>query len=791
MAYEFTQNRELSWLKFNERVLEEANNSDIPLLERIKFFEIFNSNLDEFFMIRVGSLKDLDSIKSGVIDSKTGMTPKEQLIKIYDAVRKIYNKKDNIYKSLVEEISKNGISFLQLKNYKDEKKIRKFFKQEILPYLSAQIIDINHPFPHLENKRSYIITILESNEKIDTYGIVAVPDSIPSYLEFDGNYIFSEKLIYDLSDIVFKGYKIKNKNIIRVTRNADLNVEDGELELQDDFRKVMRQLIKKRNRLNPVRVECHKTLQYQTELFLKEKLKIENNEFFVSKSPFSLNFIYNIINKAEYKDFLYPKLEQKDNSYIDINKGIINQIRKKDVLLFYPFERMEPFLRLIKEAANDKNVTAIQITIYRLSQHSRLVDYLCQAAENGKEVTALIELRARFDENSNINYSEKLEEAGCHVMYGFDEFKVHSKICLTTLKIDNKVSYITQIGTGNYNEKTVNLYTDYSLMTANPKIGVDAHNFFQNMLLGNLYGEYNELLVAPHALRPQIISLIDEEIKKGSNGYIFFKLNSITDINIINKLSEASKAGVKIELIIRGICTILPEIPRHTENISIMSIVGRFLEHSRIYMFGKGNSAKIYISSADMMTRNTIRRVEIAVPILENDIKEEIKEHINIMLHDNINGRKLTSTGDYVSLNNETLVVNSHEYFLHKPEIEKNKKNVISVKMALNKLIAINKIECKKNQSIILESLGTKLIVDYIIANKYVLVVNIGYSEEGMRRFYEKYYLLNSIFSSKNIEMIIVLKNKVEDSYLKRLKTLGINCYTIDNLEELVDKLKK
>lgn len=790
MAYEFTQNRELSWLKFNERVLEEAANASLPLLERLKFFAIFCSNLDEFFMIRVGSLKDLEGLKNQIRDSKTGLTPKEQLTKIYANVQKLYHKKDEIYKCLVIEMASNNILFDNLKDINQEKKIKKVFKQEILPFLSPQVIDVNHPFPHLENKRSYIVVLLEDNGDKITLGIVGIPDTIPNYLCFSGRYFLTERLIYEFSDQVFKGHKVKYRNIIRVTRNADLNFLDAEIELQTDYRKVMRQLIKKRSRLNPVRVECLKNLNPIIKEFLKEKIKVTDEEFFISKSPFSFNFIYSLTNNPEYKNFFFPKLEQKNNSLLDLNRSIISQIKKKDALLFYPFESMEPFLRLIREAANDKNVMSIQITIYRLSQKSRLVDYLCQAAENGKEVTVLIELRARFDEDNNINYSEKLEDAGCKVMYGFDEYKVHSKICLITFKNNNKINYITQIGTGNYNEKTVNLYTDYSLITANEKIGIDAHNFFKNMLLGNLEGDYGTILVAPHSLRPQILNLIEREIKKGKEGYIFFKLNSITDITIINKLSEASRAGVKIDLIVRGICTILPAIPNYTENIFVMSIVGRFLEHSRIYLFGKDNDTEIFISSADMMTRNTIKRVEIAVPILDNEIKEEIKEHISIMLYDNVNGRRLTSTGEYMPIEKDKLVVNSQAYFLQPLEIEKKGKRIASIKLTLSHLLAENNILFSKNQSLSFEPLNQEFKFDFVVEKNYLILADFSNTEDGMKRFYEKYHLINSLLLSEDKKLIIVLKSPIKEEYQRSLNRLGIESYLKDNLDGLIKRLK-
>ncbi len=790
---EYTQNRELSWLKFNERVLEEANNLNIPVLERLNFFEIFNSNLDEFFMIRVGSLKDLYLLNDNVIDTKTGDTPKEQLDKIYQRVKELYIKKEEIYKNLVKDLANNNINFIQTKNLnqEEEKQIKKTFKGQIMPFLSPQVIDFNHPFPNLENKKSYIIVTIADKSNKDIFGIVEVNSRLVKMLKLkENNYLFVEKILYDYVNLIFKGFKIKSKNIIRLTRNGDLNVDDNILEEHEDFRKLMKQLLKKRKTLTPVRLECHKKLDDKLKEYLINKLNLTENEIFVSKAPFSLAFLSELRKEANYKKYLYPKFEHIDSKYLKNNDSIIAQVKNHDALLFYPFNSIDPFIKLIKEAAYSKTVTSIKITIYRLASKSKLVDYLCLAAEMGKEVTVLIELRARFDELNNIDYSERLEYSGCKVMYGFDEFKVHSKLCLITENVDGKVKYITQIGTGNYNESTVNVYTDYSLITANEEIGQDASMFFQNMLLANLDYSYNHFLVSPYHLRNELISLIDEEIAKGQDGYIFLKLNSITDIKLINKLVEASKAGVTVNMIVRGICCIIPEKKGFTDNIHIHSIVGRFLEHSRIYQFGKGLEAKMYISSADWMTRNTVRRVEVAVPILDNRIKQDILDEITIMWNDNVNGRVLASDGNYYKLKQQEVLVDSHKYFLTAIKEEKVKsKNTLLLEF--NKLLKDNNISYNKKVMYQKEELAYNLLFEYQVNNTYIEVINISKNDKINQHTIAKYLYITKVLENNGDKLCLIIKNSDDLNIINNFFRIGIKAYNKNNINRLIEELMK
>ena len=588
----YTQNRELSWLKFNQRVLEEAKDSSVPLLERMKFVSIFTSNLDEFFMIRVGSLYDMSLTDNSTIDSRSGMNPKEQLDAIFAAVAPLYKERDKTYSEIKKLLNPYGVCGLSIKELEQQEKkyVKKYFKDQILPILSPQIVDANHPFPHLLNKELYVIASLKQNGT-SMIGIVPVPQFVSDILYLPGHdirYIRMEKVIMEYLDVVFDKYEVSNKNYICVTRNADVSPDDEALEINDDFRLLMQETLHKRRRMAVVRMETAEPLD----------------------------------------------------------------------------KELDPFLRMIKEAAYDPTVLTIRITIYRLAKKARLVEYLCAAAENGKEVTVLIELRARFDEQNNIDWSERLEEAGCRVIYGFEGYKVHSKICLITYRNRNNIEYITLVGTGNYNEKTATMYTDVSLITADKGIGEDAAVFFKNMSIGNLNGSYQHIIVSPTSLKPKVLSLMDEEIKKGTNGRIIMKMNSVTDVEFIQKVSEASNAGVKVDLIVRGICCILPGVKGYTENLRVTSIVGRYLEHPRIFLFGTGADQKIYIGSADMMTRNTEKRVEVACPVYDETIRKQLTHMLKIMLADNVKARELKSDGKYYMKEKGTSKVNSQEYFM-------------------------------------------------------------------------------------------------------------------------------
>ena len=666
----YTQNRELSWLKFNQRVLEEAKDSSVPLLERMKFVSIFTSNLDEFFMIRVGSLYDMSLTDNSTIDSRSGMNPKEQLDAIFAAVAPLYKERDKTYSEIKKLLNPYGVCGLSIKELEQQEKkyVKKYFKDQILPILSPQIVDANHPFPHLLNKELYVIASLKQNGT-SMIGIVPVPQFVSDILYLPGHdirYISMEKVIMEYLDVVFDKYEVSNKNYICVTRNADVSPDDEALEINDDFRLLMQETLHKRRRMAVVRMETAEPLDKELEKYFCDKFKITPAQIYRTKMPMKLDYIFSIMDKvpASLKRSLIDEpFTPQPSRYLTDGK-VIPQVKKKDILLSYPYESMDPFLRMIKEAAYDPTVLTIRITIYRLAKKARLVEYLCAAAENGKEVTVLIELRARFDEQNNIDWSERLEEAGCRVIYGFEGYKVHSKICLITYRNRNNIEYITQVGTGNYNEKTATMYTDVSLITADKGIGEDAAVFFKNMSIGNLNGSYQHIIVSPTSLKPKVLSLMDEEIKKGTNGRIIMKMNSVTDVDFIQKVSEASNAGVKVDLIVRGICCILPGVKGYTENLRVTSIVGRYLEHPRIFLFGTGADQKIYIGSADMMTRNTEKRVEVACPVYDETIRKQLTHMLKIMLADNVKARELKSDGKYYMKEKGTSKVNSQEYFM-------------------------------------------------------------------------------------------------------------------------------
>lgn len=676
----WTTNRELSWLKFNERVLEEANCDQTPLYERLKFLSIFTSNLDEFYMVRVGSLYDLSLVEADAIDNKSGMTPSQQLDAIFHESIRLYQKKDETYHRITVALRNHNICQIKYKDLTDSQKkhVDKYFKASILPLLSPQIIDNSHPFPHLINKLNYIAVSLENhnqskeNRKI-TLGIIPVPNALGRFVflpECETHFMLMEDLILEFADEIFKMYSILEKTIICVTRNADIDTDEGLVDVDVDFRQHMKKILKKRARLAPVRLEIQNKISKQLNNYLCGKLNIKSEQVFVSNSPLNMSFVYALEDRIPptFKAYLSNEpFAPQDSPSISLNRSIIRQISKQDLLLSYPFESMQPFLKLIKEASADHSVLSIKITLYRIARESKLAEYLINAAENGKEVTVLMELRARFDEQNNIEWAQRLEEAGCNVIYGFDGYKVHSKICLITRRDHGKISYITQIGTGNYNEKTSKLYTDLSLITANPAICKDAVEFFNNMGLGNLEGKYEHLWIAPVGLKPGVMQAIDEEIAKakaGNPARIIMKMNSLTDRDVIDKLAEASQAGVEIKLIIRGICCLIPGIQGLTDHISVISIVGRFLEHSRIYCFGYDAQMKLYISSADMMTRNTERRVEIACPIYDKKIKERIFSMLEIMLRDNTKARQLNCDNHYTFVTNDLPKICSQEYFM-------------------------------------------------------------------------------------------------------------------------------
>lgn len=689
---DYTQNRELSWLRFNQRVLEEARDETVPLLERMKFVAIFTSNLDEFFMIRVGSLYDMASVDNKSVDLKSGMTPQEQLDAIYAAVAPLYKERDKTYSEIKKQLHPYGVCGLDFKELEPQEKkyVKKYFKEQILPILSPQIVDANHPFPHLLNKDIYVVADLKFENK-SMMGIVPVPQFISDILYLPGHdirYIRMEKVIMEYLDIVFEQYQVSGKNYICVTRNADVSPDDEAYADSEDFRFIMKETLHKRRRMAVVRLEVANPLTKEMEKYFCDKFNITPECIFRTKMPMKLEFMFAIAEKvpASMKRSLIdePFIPQPSPSVME--GSVMAQVKKRDILLSYPYESMEPFLQMIREASVDPNVMTIKITIYRLAKKTRLVEYLCAAAENGKEVTVLIELRARFDEQNNIDWSERMEEAGCRVIYGFEGYKVHSKICLITYRNKNEIKYITQIGTGNYNEKTAKMYTDFSLMTASQAIGEDAAVFFKNMSIGNLDGAYQHLIVSPTSLKPKVLLLMDEEIKKGADGRIIMKMNSVTDMDFINKVAEASKAGVKIDLIVRGICCILPGIPGETENLTVTSIVGRYLEHPRVFVFGQGMDQKVYIGSADMMTRNTEKRVEVACPIYDETIRKRLVRSLNVMLADNVKARVMQSDGTYQKKEVSEKIINSQEVFMKEALRAKRPQQIVEKPSFLKRL---------------------------------------------------------------------------------------------------------
>ena len=652
----YTQNRELSWLQFNARVLAEAEDENVPLLERFKFLAIFTSNLDEFFMIRVGSLCDMAAVDKGHTDSKSGLTAKEQLHLIYKAVEPLYARRDAAFSDVDSKLSAIGLRRLTMDSLApdEQKYIKRYFKDIIAPVLSPQIVDSHHPFPHLEGKVLHIAALL-SHKKTERLGLLPVPASLPPVVflpETPSRYILTEDILLAYADHVFEMYDVLEKTVLCVTRNADIQVDDETFGVEGgDFRKKMEKLLRQRRRMAVVRVEISRPISDHFKEHFRSRFEVSDAQIFLSRTaPLKLGYAFSLGEHLPEKKRAFlsdAPFTPQQPAMLSAGQSLLKAALQRDILLSYPYESMEPFLQMIREAANDPAVLAIRITIYRLASKAKLVEYLCAAAENGKDVTALIELRARFDEQNNIDWSERMEEAGCKIIYGFEDYKVHSKICLITRRERGAVRHITQVGTGNYNEKTAKQYTDVSLITADERIGQDAGAFFNNMALGNLSGRYSRLFVAPTSLKNNILALMDEQIAKGKDGYILLKFNSLTDIDVIAKLQEASCAGVTVEMIVRGICCLLPGVPNHTENITVTSIVGRFLEHSRIYVFGRGDEEKMYISSADLMTRNTERRVEIACPIDDPAVRTRLHDILYAMQHDTVKARVLQPDGTY------------------------------------------------------------------------------------------------------------------------------------------------
>lgn len=689
MTKKYYDNREISWLKFNKRVLEEAMDPSVPLMERLTFVSIFQSNLDEFFMVRVGSLYDQMIVDPDSRDSKTNMTPEEEIKEIVKYTKKLNELKDDAYNNLMREVKEFGIELVDfhsrvkcnaagdcvedLENeyskaltLEDEEVLEKLFDSEIRPLISPQIIGKRQPFPFLKEKEIYAIVSLEGKNGTEKLGIVPCSgDVFERLIQIPSDkrkYILAEELILHFVTKIFKKYKVKSKSLIRITRNADIDEEtvyDEDL----DYRDTMKKLIKKRKKLAPVRMEMSRELNGSALKTLRKYVGLDDDSIFYSKSPLEFSFTRKIQDKLRnHSELFYEKRVPQKSPDINSRRSIIEQIEEKDKLLYYPYNSMKPFLDMLYEASEDPTVVSIKMTLYRLSSDSKIVDALSNAVENGKEVVVLVELRARFDEENNINWSRRLEKAGCRVIYGLPGLKVHSKLCLITRKTDEGIKYITQIGTGNYNEKTAKLYTDYCLMTADKRIAHEAGRVFDRLSLGEVVEKSDLLLVSPLCLRQPIMDMIDNEIVKAEHGapaYIGIKINSLTDKGIMNKLIEASRAGVKVQLIVRGICCLIPGVEGVTENIEVISIVGRYLEHTRVYIFGEGCDSKVYIGSADLMSRNTMRRVEVAAPILDPDIKKRILEDFAIMYTDNVKARKLLKDGTYKHVKQEGAPLNS------------------------------------------------------------------------------------------------------------------------------------
>ena len=657
LDFSYTQDRELSWLRFNERVMEEARDESVPLFERLKFAAIFTSNLDEFFMIRVGSIYDLTLIKQAHVDTKSGLTPAQQLAAIFQAVGPLYKQRDKLMAQLETRLRTCNICNLTVQelDVKERKQCERSFRDYVLPILSPQVVDAHHPFPHLPSKTLNIAVSLKRDGE-SCFGIVPIPKSVPAYLRLNERglrYVLIEQLVLEYVGDIFDQYAVESKAVISVTRNADISPEDEDYDVNDDYRQHMRKVLKKRSRLAPVRLEIQGNASDALVSHLLERLHLSREQAFHSKSPLAMDYVYSLEGQLPGESraaLCYEPFTPKFPMGLSRSERILPQVLRHDALLFYPFHSMDPFLQLIREAANDPNVLSIKITIYRLASKAKLIEYLAAAAENGKDVSVLMELRARFDEQNNISWAERLEDAGCTVQYGFEGVKVHSKICLITRRERGSIQHITQVGTGNYNEKTAKLYTDLCLITSNPAIGADAAAFFQNMSISNLEGEYRHLLVAPNGLKNRLISLIDGETAKaraGKPAHIFIKCNSVTDRDLIDKLSEASQAGVDIVLNVRGICCLRPGVPGKTDRIRVFSIVGRYLEHPRIFAFGVGKDARLYIGSADLMTRNTERRVEIACPVLDEGIRRQIAHYVDVLCRDNGKARLMGSDGHY------------------------------------------------------------------------------------------------------------------------------------------------
>lgn len=667
------KNRELSWLKFNERVLEEGATNEVPLGERLKFIAIYQSNLTEYFMVRVGRLSDYTLLDEDNSERRTGLSPEKQLEMIFAKVRELYEKKDQVFEDLERKFRKKNVYHLSMDELTKEEKstIKHFYKAHIKPVLSPQIVDFHNPFPFIDNNHTHAILRLRRDGE-DFFGLIPLPEGAKSIIFLNqekSRYILTEEVHAYYAPSLFKEYTVKEVALIRVTRNGDLSADDEDADDNVDYRDHMKKILKKRDRLNPVGLLSDRPLSSTMSSYLEKELNLTKDQLFITHTSLDMSYAFSLEGALaeRFSDSLYYKsYRPKPIGPAVYEPSLMDYIEKNDLILSYPYEDINSFLDLINEAADNDDVLSIKITIYRLADHSKLVDALCRAAEHGKNITVLMELKARFDEEHNLINAQVLYDAGCNIVYGFDQFKVHSKVCLITYQKNNEIRTITQIGTGNYNEKTSTLYTDLSFITADPTIGQDATEFFFNICTGVLDGSYQSLLQSPYSMKPRIIELIRREADKGSDGYIFLKMNSMTDYEIMEELSEASQKGATIKLIVRGICCIIPGLEGYTENIEVRSIVGRYLEHPRIYLFGKGDDEIVYITSADLMTRNMERRVEVACPIQDPDLQSFCHFYLDTQWKDNVKARRLLQNGDYVPIDDGKEPFIAQDYFMER-----------------------------------------------------------------------------------------------------------------------------
>ena len=744
----YLQNRELSWLAFNERVLEQGADESVPLLQRLNFISIFWSNLQEFFMVRVGSLTDLSLVKKHIVDSKSNMTPSEQLRAIYLRCHELYPAYERTFEQVRSLLREVGVTHVRPDELTAEQRafLAEYAEVNVAPFLSPQIINARHPFPHLENGALYIVVRLDeeadnasvaSKESADRkkkgkkgkkgkgkaeketaksaslsqnvgaegtmLGLIPLPRQCARVVKLPGEgfqFILLEHVVEMVAEQVFSMYTVKHTNVICVTRNADIDASESTDENDEDYREHMKRILKKRARLAPVRLESERELSDTLEPLLLDRLNLKKHQVFTTSVPLDLSFTWGLSSHLTEKQraaLTYPPFTPQWPACLDRKRPIMDQVTAGgDVLLSYPYESMDPFVQLLREASRDPRVISIKITLYRLASQSHLAEALIDAAENGKEVTALFELRARFDESNNIEWSQRFEQAGCNVIYGFRDYKVHSKICCITRQTDDGIQHITQLGTGNYNEKTAKLYTDLSLITTSPTIGRDAMEFFRNMALENVSDNYDVLWVAPLQVKPLILKNIDHQIELARRGEpcgLFFKTNSVTDKEIIDKIAEASQAGVKTVMLVRGISCLVPGVEGYTENVRVVSIVGRMLEHSRIYGFGPRANMKVYLASADLMTRNMDKRVEIAWPVLDEKLRDRILAYIDVSLSDTAKLRELLPNRRYtplgffaqVSPEGKTIRFDSQAHFMEEARLRLRESTEVEVEREVEK----------------------------------------------------------------------------------------------------------